>query len=107
MATPEQINTFIDNLYLAAGNDPQRVAAFAWTGLLTTEMTAVAFENNPELYGAFINRAKLETDVAALQSQIRVVSNLGATQQADIAQQLGALQTALAAKMAEIDALGA
>ena len=99
MATPEQVNAFIDNLVMAANGDLNKIAEFAWTAFATTNLAVDAFDGNAELYGDFLTRARLDTEAKALESQMRVVQ----TQQA--AEALQTLQAALNAKLAEIDAL--
>lgn len=105
MATQAQIDAFIDNLVLAAGGDLNRVAAYAWTGLATTELAVAAFDGNAELYGDFLTRARLDTEAKAPESQMRVVQTQQAADAAAAAEALQTLQAALNAKLAEIDAL--
>ena len=64
-----------------------------------------AFDNDPALWTAFLERSKLETEAAALESQVRIVT---AARDADVTAaevELQALQAALNTKLAEIDAL--
>lgn len=64
-----------------------------------------AFNGDPALWTAFLKRAKLETELAQIESDIRnkqAEANESATEYVD---ELSVLATDRAAKVAEIDAL--
>jgi len=66
---------------------------------------AVTFDGNVPLFVAWLQRSKLETEAAALQSQMRVVAANRDEGVTAAETELQAIQAALTAKLAEIDAL--
>lgn len=64
-----------------------------------------AFESNPALWAAYLERARLETEYRELESRMRKVQAKEASQNAAFIDSLGDLQAELEAKQAEIDAL--
>lgn len=64
-----------------------------------------AFDSDPALWTAFLERSKLETEVAKVESQIRVLKATDTVQQTDIANQISALQSQLLDLRSQIDAL--
>ena len=64
-----------------------------------------AFDSDPALWSTFLQRSKLETEAAAIESEMRVVA---ADRDAGVTAaeaELQSLQADLTAKLAEIDAL--
>ena len=64
-----------------------------------------AFEGNPALFKAFLERAKLETEFRAIESEIRRAEVSEHAQSTAYQVAYTELETRLAAKQAEIDAL--
>lgn len=72
---------------------------------LVVDKIVEAFDGDVVLFETWLTRSRLQTDAAALESQMRVVQTQQAADAAAAAEALQALQAALNAKLAEIDAL--
>jgi hypothetical protein len=72
---------------------------------LILETIAVKFNGDIKLFEAWLERSKLETDTAKIQSAIRNAQNKQATNIDAYNAQIENLQAQLNAKQAEIDAL--
>lgn len=72
---------------------------------IVIDAIVAAFDGNPELFTAFLTRSRLETDLATLNSQIRVASRARDENLAISEDEMGILRAAIQAKIAEIDAL--
>ena len=72
---------------------------------LVVDLIVAAFDSDIDLFNSWLVRSRLETEAAALESEMRVVEaerDAGITAAAD---ELQTLQAALNTKLAEIDAL--
>jgi len=72
---------------------------------LVVDLIVAAFDSDTDLFNSWLVRSRLETELAALQSQQRIVQTDIAAKNVAADTELAALAEDIAAKLAEIDAL--